>query len=53
VEADLNGMLTPVQQMKSLYQSYANSAKGTDFDTSSQASAILSAANSLDTDCGE
>ncbi|WP_159012311.1 ATP-binding protein [Streptomyces sp. NRRL F-5123] len=53
LKTDLDSMLTPVQQMESLYQSYADSPSGTDFDTSSQGVAMLSAADSLDTDCGE
>ncbi|SEG49261.1 hypothetical protein SAMN05216223_105476 [Actinacidiphila yanglinensis] len=53
VATDVNSMLDPVQQMESLYQSYENSAQGTDFDTLDQQSSILSAADSLDTDCGE
>lgn len=53
VKADLNGMLAPAQQIESLYQSYENDPGNTQVDTSSQASAMDSAANSLQTDCGD
>lgn len=53
VKTDLNGMLAPVQQMESQYQSYENDPEGTDIDTSSQASAVASAAASLNADCGD
>ena len=53
VESDLNDMLTSVQQMESQYQTYANDPEGSVVDTSSQASALGSAAARLQTDCGE
>ncbi|WP_406440805.1 ATP-binding protein [Streptomyces sp. NBC_00631] len=53
VEADLNGMLAPVQEMESQYQSYESDPEGSEIDTSSQASAMSSAAVDLQTDCGE
>ncbi|MFF7983883.1 AAA family ATPase [Streptomyces sp. NPDC007901] len=53
VESDLNDMLTSVQQMESQYQTYANDPEGSVIDTSSQASALGSAAARLQTDCGE
>jgi hypothetical protein len=53
VEADLNGMLTPAQQMESLYQSYESDPGDAEFDTSSQTPAMNSAADSLQTDCGD
>ncbi len=52
VESDLNGMLTANQQIQSLYQSYENDPTNSGFDTSSQSSAMLSAAAGLQTDCG-
>lgn len=53
VESDLNDMLTSVQQMESQYQTYANDPEGSVVDTSSQVSALGSAAARLQTDCGE
>lgn len=52
VASDLNGMLTATQQMQSMYQSYENDPKNSQVDPSSQASAMNSASDSLQTDCG-
>ncbi|WP_457031848.1 hypothetical protein [Kitasatospora sp. P5_F3] len=52
VASDLNSMLTSVQQMESQYRSYQSDPEGSTVDTSSQASAMNSAANRLEADCG-
>ncbi|MER7182890.1 hypothetical protein ABT404_26045 [Streptomyces hyaluromycini] len=52
VESDLNAMLTATQQIQSQYQSYENAPGASDVDTSSEASAMNSASDSLQTDCG-
>jgi hypothetical protein len=52
VESDLNDMLTAVQEMEDQYQSYENDPEGSWIDTSSEASALGSAAESLQTHCG-
>jgi hypothetical protein len=54
VASDLDDMLTATQQIQSLYRSYEDDPTNSGFDTSSQGGpAMLSAADSLDTDCGE
>lgn len=53
VESDLDDMLTATQQIQSLYQSYENDPGASGVDTSSQTSAMNSASDSLQTDCGE
>jgi hypothetical protein len=53
VASDLDDMLTATQQLESLYQSYENDPKNSEVDPSSQALAMNSASDSLQTDCGE
>lgn len=53
VIADLNGMLTPAQEMVSLYQTYESDPQDDQFDASSESSAMNSASDSLQTDCGD
>jgi energy-coupling factor transporter ATP-binding protein EcfA2 len=53
VASDLGDMLTATQQLESLYQSYENDPKNSEVDPSSQALAMNSASDSLQTDCGE
>ncbi|WP_427920929.1 ATP-binding protein [Streptomyces sp. cg40] len=57
VESDLDDMLTAVQEIQDLNQSFKNDLEsdpggGAEIDTSAQASALASAAASLQTDCG-
>ncbi|PYC88022.1 hypothetical protein C7C46_01755 [Streptomyces tateyamensis] len=52
VKSDLNRMLVPTQQLESLYQSYKNNSESAGFTAPSQGSALVSAMNSLQTDCG-
>lgn len=52
VQSDLDGILTPDQQMIQLYQAYESDPQSNSFDGSSQASAFNSAVQSLASDCG-
>ncbi|WP_406456595.1 ATP-binding protein [Streptomyces sp. NBC_01622] len=57
VESDLDDMLTAIQEIQGLYQSFENDLEsdpggGSEIDTSTQASALSSAAAALQTDCG-
>ena len=53
VEADLNSVLTPTQQMESQFQGYQGDSADNAIDVSSQTSAMSSALDSLQTDCGD
>ncbi|MFJ3779679.1 hypothetical protein ACIPX0_49250 [Streptomyces sp. NPDC090075] len=52
VQSDLYDMLTATQQIEGFYTSYQSDPGGSVVDTSSQASAMNSAADSLQNDCG-
>jgi len=57
VKSDLDDMLTAIQEIQGLYQSFENDIEsdpggGSEIDTSTQASALGSAAAALQTDCG-
>ncbi|MEV0905561.1 ATP-binding protein [Streptomyces hokutonensis] len=57
VKSDLDDMLSAIQEIQGLYQSFENDLEsdpggGSEIDTSTQASALGSAAAALQTDCG-